>query len=146
MGVLVDTDAPQTGNSEAAEVIMLTTPRIAGLLLVVNSVVLVTGIISARTGGMARLFWLPSMWIRVGIPLAVAGGLWYGQQWAWWTAVAMCVGLVLWAGISTLVLALGGYFVGQGATLRILHFSLLVGTWLAALVLLVSASGRVIGT
>jgi len=31
---------------------------------------------------------IPSLWIRVGIPLAVADGLWYGQQWAWWTAVA----------------------------------------------------------
>jgi hypothetical protein len=119
---------------------MLTTPRIAALLLVANTVVLVTGVLKGGgSAGIKRPSWFPPFWIRVGLPLAVAGGLWYGQHWAWWTAVAMCVGLLLWSGIASLVLAFGGYFAGLGAAFRILHLSLLVGTWLTALALLLSA-------
>jgi hypothetical protein len=122
---------------------MTTTLRIVALLLVANTVIFVTGILSGGgTAGMERPFWLPSLWIRVGIPLAVAGGIWFGQQWAWWTAVAMCVGLLLWTAIASLVLALGGYFAGDGAAWRVLHCGLLVVTWLTALTLLLSASGR----
>ena len=110
------------------------------MLLVANTVILVTGILKgAGSAGIERPFWVAPLWIRVGLPLAVAGGLWYGQQWAWWTAVGMCVGLLLWSGIASFVLALGGYFAGVGAGLRMLHLGLLVGTWLTALALLLSA-------
>lgn len=125
---------------------MLTIPRIAALLLIANSVVLLTGVISRGTRGVDRPWWVPSIWIRVGIPIAVAGGLWYGQPWAWWTAVAMCVVLLLWTGIASLLLVPGGYFAGDGAALRVLHEGLLVGTWLTALAMLLSASGRIIGS
>lgn len=119
---------------------MLTTPRIVAMLLVANTVILVTGVLKGGgSAGIKRPFWVAPLWIRVGLPLAVAGGLWYGQQWAWWTAVAMCLGLLLWSGIASLVLALGGYFAGVGAAWRILYLSLLMGTWLTALILLLSA-------
>ena len=121
----------------------MTTLRIVALLLVANTVVFVTGVLGGGgSNGMERPSWLPPLWMRIGIPLTVAGGLWFGQQWAWWTAVVMCVGLLLWTGIASLVLALGGYFAGDGAALRVLHSSLLVVTWLTALALLLSASAR----
>ncbi len=95
--------------------------------------------------GVERPFWFLPLWIRAGIPLAVAGGLWFGQRWAWWIAVTMCAGLLLWIGVASFVLALGGYFTKEGAALRALHLGLLVATWLAALALLLSGSGRAIG-
>jgi hypothetical protein len=54
----------------------------------------------------------------------------------------MCAGLLVWGGAATFVLTLGGYFTEDGAALRALHSGLLVVTWLAALILLLSASGR----
>ena len=124
----------------------MTTPRIVALLLVANTIVVVAGVLSGGgSRGMERPSWLLAIWIRTGVPLAVAGGLWLGQQWAWWAAVAMCAGLLLWTGIASFVLALGGYFSGKGAALKVVHFSLLVVTWLAGLGMLLSASGRTSG-
>ena len=120
--------------------------RIAAVLLAVNSVVLVIGVITGGGMGAKRPWWVPSIWIRAGLPLVVAGGLWYGQAWAWWTAIAMCVGLLLWTGIASVVLAFGRYFAGDGAVMRILHVTLLVGTWLTALAILLSPSGRLIAS
>lgn len=120
--------------------------RIAALLLAVNSIVLVAGVVTGGSMGAKRPWWVPSVWIRAGVLLVVAGGLWYGQPWAWWIAVAMCVGLLLWTGIASVVLALGKYFAGEGAVLRLLHVGLLVGTWLAALAILLSPSGRLSGS
>ena len=124
----------------------MTTLRLVAMLLVANTVVFVIGILSAGgSAGIERPFWLPPRWIRAGIPLAVAGGLWFGQRWAWWSAVAMCAGMLVWSGVATFVLALGGYFTEDGAALRALHLGLLVVTWLAALALLLSAPGRTAG-
>ena len=125
---------------------MMTTPRIVALLLVANTIVVVAGILSGGgSRGIERPSWLPSIPVRTGIPLAVAVGLWFGQQWAWWAAVTMCAGLLLWIGIASFVLALGGYFSGEGAAVKVVHFSLLVVTWLAGLGVLLSASGRISG-
>ena len=124
----------------------MTTLRIVALLLLVNTAVFVLSV--PRGGGavgIERPTWLPPLWIRAGIPLIVAGGLWFGQRWAWWIAVAMCAGLPLWTGVAGFGLALGGYFAEEGAALRALHLGLLVATWLAALALLLSGSGRAIG-
>jgi hypothetical protein len=117
----------------------MTTLRIVAVLLVANTAVLVMGVLGAgSSAGIERPLWRPSIWIRAGITLAVAGGLWFGQQWAWWIAVAMCAGLLIWSGIASFVLALGGYFTKDDAASRVLHLGLLVGTWLAALALLLS--------
>jgi len=118
---------------------MLTTSRIVALLLVATIVILVAGVLKGGgSAGIKRPSWFPPLWVRVALPLAVAGGLWSGQQWAWWTAVAMCLGFLIWSGTASLVLALGGYFAGAGAAFRILHLSLLMGIWLTALALLLS--------
>jgi hypothetical protein len=118
----------------------MTTLRIVAMLLVANTVIFVTGVLGGGgSAGVKRPFWLPPLWIRAGIPLAVAGGLWFGQEWAWWVAVAMCAALLLWSGIAASVLTLGGYFTKAGAWFQVLHFSLLAATWLAALALLLSA-------
>jgi len=57
----------------------------------------------------------------------------------------MGAGELLWVGVATFIVALSGYFTGGGAVLRALHVGLLVGTWLAALALLLSSPGRVMG-
>jgi len=122
------------------------TPRIAAVLLVANTAVVVVGVLSAGGSvGIERPFWLPPLWVRAVIPLAVAGGLWLGKRWAWWIAVTMCGGELLWVGVASVIVALGGYFTGGGAVLRALHVGLLVGTWLAALALLLSRPGRAKG-
>jgi hypothetical protein len=115
----------------------MTTLRVAAIFLVANTVIFVAGVLGGGgSDGVKRPFWLPPLWIRAGIPLAVAGGLWFGQQWAWWVAVAMTAGLLVWIGVASFVLALGGYFTKDGAAFQVLHFSLLATTWLAALALL----------
>ena len=109
------------------------------MLLVVNTVMVVVGVLGGGgSDGVKRPLWLPPLWIRAGIPLAVAGGLWFGQEWAWWLAVAMSAGLLVWIGVASFVLALGGYFTKAGAGFRVLYFSLLATTWLVALALLLS--------
>jgi hypothetical protein len=119
----------------------MTTLRIVAVLLVANTVMFVAGVLGGGgSKGVQRPSWLPPLWIRAGIPLAGAGGLWFGQQWAWWIAVAMCAGLLIWSGIASFVLALGGYFTEDGAASRALHVGLLVVTWLAALALLLTGS------
>ena len=86
----------------------MTTLRIVALLLVANTAVFVVGALGgASSHGIQRPIWLPPLWIRTAIPLAVAGGLWFEQRWAWWIAVAMCAGLLLWIGVASFVLALG---------------------------------------
>ena|SRR5438046_1439246 len=124
----------------------MTTLRIVAVLLGANTIVFVIGVLGGGgSGGIERPWWLPSLWIRAAIPLAVAGGLWFGQPWAWWLAVAMCAGLLIWSGIASFVLALGGYFTQDGAAWRTLHLGLLVITWLTALALLLSGSARSVG-
>src|SRR5947208_1253115 len=114
----------------------MTTLRIVAGLLVANTIVLVIGVlVGGGSAGIDRPWWLPSVWIRAAIPLAVAGGLWFGQPWAWWLAVAMCAGLLIWIGIASIALAPGGYFTEDGAAWRTLHLGLLVVTWLSALAL-----------
>ena len=109
------------------------------MLLVANTVVLVAGALGGEgSAGVKRPVWLPPLWIRAGIPLAVAAGLWFGQKWAWWLAVTMSAGMMAWIVVASFVLALGGYFTGDGAGIRVLHSGLLAATWLAALVLLLS--------
>ena len=115
----------------------MTTLRIVAMLLVANTAIFVAGVLGGGgSHGVKRPFWLPPLWIRAGVPLAVAGGLWLGQEWAWWVAVAMSAGLLVWTGVASFVLALGGYFTKPGAAFQVLHFSLLAATWLTALALL----------
>ena len=117
----------------------MTTLRVVALLLVANTVIFVAGVLAGGgSHGVNRPFWLPPLWIRAGIPLAVAGGLWFGAEWAWWVGVAMTAGLLAWMGVASFVLALGGYFTKAGAAFHVLHFSLLAATWLAALALLLA--------
>ncbi|PYO36868.1 MAG: hypothetical protein DMD86_03960 [Candidatus Rokuibacteriota bacterium] len=121
----------------------MTALRLAALLIVVYAVVLIVGVLAAGGGpGIERPAWLPPLWLRVSVPLAVAAGLWFARNWAWWCGVAMCSGLALWSALSTLVLWLGGYFTGEGAGPRVLNLGLLLGTLLGALALLVSRRGR----
>ena len=115
----------------------MTTLRIVAMLLVANTVIFVAGVLGGGgSHGVKRPPWLPPLWIRAGSPLAVAGGLWFGQEWAWWVAVAMSAGLLVWIGVASFVLALGGFFTEDGAAFRVLHFGLLAATWTIALALL----------
>lgn len=117
--------------------------RIVALLLVVNTAVFVAGMaFGGAVAGADRPIWLPPVWLRAGIPLAVAVGLWFGNRWARWVAAAMCTVHLLWAGIASIVLTLGGYFTGDGVVFRAIHAGLLTGTWLAALALLLFGTGR----
>ena len=120
----------------------MTTLRIAAMLLVANSVILVAGVLGG--GGRRRAtrpIWISPLWIRAGVPIAVAGGLWVGQEWAWWAGVAMTAGLLAWMVVASFVLALGGYFTMPGAAYQVLYFCLLAATWLTALAMLLF-SGR----
>ena len=121
----------------------MTALRVAALLLVMNAAVLVAGAF-AGGGGPATEgpTWLPPLWLRSSILLVVAAGLWFGLRWAWWCGVVICSALVLWIGIASLLLGLGGYFTGEGAGFRAVHLGLLLGTVLGALALLVSGPGR----
>jgi hypothetical protein len=124
----------------------MTTWRVAALLIVLNTTLFVIGMtIGGSNIGPDRPGWLPPVWFRIAAPLAVAGGLWFGHRWAWWIAIAMSAVLILWMGSASLVLAFGGYFTGQGAASRAMHFGLLLGTWLAALALLLSGPDRAVG-
>jgi hypothetical protein len=115
----------------------MTTLRVVAMLLVANSVILVAGVLGGGgSRGSRRPIWISPLWIRAGVPLAVAGGLWFGQEWAWWAGVAMTAGLLAWMGVASFVLALGGYFTMPGAAFQVLYFCLLAATWLTALVLL----------
>jgi hypothetical protein len=59
----------------------MTTLRVVALLLVANTVIFVAGVLGGGgKGGLKRPFWLPPLSIRAGIPLAGAGGLWFGQE------------------------------------------------------------------
>ncbi len=115
----------------------MTTLRIAAMLLVANTVIFVAAVLGGGgSQGVKRPFWLAPLWIRAGVPLAVAGGLWFDQEWAWWVGVAMTAGLLAWMGVASFVLALGGYFTKPGAVFQVLYFSLLAATWLTVLALL----------
>ena len=117
--------------------------RIAALLLVANTAVFIAGmLLRGAVAGANRPIWLLPIWLRAGFPLAVAVGLWFGHRWAWWVAVAMCAVLLLWTGLASIVLAFGGYFTGDGVAFRAIHVSLLMGTWLVALSLLLFRTGR----
>jgi hypothetical protein len=124
----------------------LTAWRLAALFLILSSVVFVIGLKRSDGNiGPDRPRWLPPVWIRAGMPLAVAGGLWFGQRWAWWLATVLCGAMIVWFSAAVLVLALGGYFAVQGAAARAIHLGMLLGTWLAALVLLLWGGVRSIG-
>lgn len=124
----------------------MTAWRIAALMLIANTAVFVTGMaMGGSDAGLARPSWLPPVWIRAMVPLAVAGGLWFGHRWAWWATIVGCSVLLLWTGLASVVLGLGGYFTGEGIGFRALHFGLLVATWLAALSFLLSGSARAAG-
>ena len=116
--------------------------RVAALLFAINAVVFVADIALRGTSpGVGRPGWLPPAWLRAAVPLVVAVGLWFGHRWVWWVGVVMCSALLVWTGLASLVLALGGYFAGEGAASRIIHLVMLIATWLAALALLLS-TGR----
>src|SRR5260370_24650961 len=66
------------------------------------------------SAGAERPAWLPPLWFRGAAPLVVAAGLWLGHRWAWGLGVGMCSMFILWAGFTSLVLVLGGYFGGGG--------------------------------
>jgi hypothetical protein len=124
----------------------MTAWRIAALMLVANTVVFVIGMaVGGSDAGTARPSWLPPVWLRATIPLAVAAGLWFGHRWAWWVAIVGCSVFLLWAGLASVVLGLGGYFTGERVGFRTLHLGLLLATWLAALALLLSGAGRAVG-
>ena len=67
----------------------MTTVQLAALLIVANSSIFLAGRFGPPSLGMARPSWLPPVWVRAALPLAVAGGLWTGHSWVWWAAVAM---------------------------------------------------------
>ena len=94
----------------------MTTWRVAALLLGINAVVFVVGVaLSGASPGADRPGWLPPAWFRAAVPLIVAFGLWFGHRWAWGVGIVLCFVLLLWTGLASLVLALGGYFAGPGA-------------------------------
>ena len=85
-----------------------------------------------------RPTWLPPLWIRGAIPLAVAVALWLGQPWAWWTAVAMSAAMLAWTAVASSMLALGGFFAERTAS-RSAYIGSLAVTWIGVLALLLSA-------
>ena len=120
--------------------------RTAAVVLALNTAVFVIGMaLGGGSAGAERPAWLPPVWFRGAAPLVVAAGLWLGHRWAWWLGVVMCSMFILWAGFTSLVLVLGGYFGAEGAAWRTVHLSLLLATWLAALVLLLSPGARAVG-
>ena len=80
--------------------------------------------------------WLPRRWVRVVIPLTVAAGLWFGHAWAWWGALVLCGVLVFMNGMGGVVLIRGGFFRGEGAWFKRMHYGLSLGTELGVLALL----------
>ena len=125
---------------------MMTAHRIAAMLLAANAIVTIIGSVGGGGNGqIERPMWLPSIWTRVAIPLIVGLGLWLGQRWAWWLAVAMCTGLLLWAGVASLMLTRGGFFTEAGATATDRVSRFLDGHMLTALALLLSPTGCMIG-
>jgi len=123
----------------------MTTWRVAALLLAINAVVFVVGVaLSGASPGADRPGWLPPAWFRAAVPLIVAFGLWFGHRWAWWVGIVLCFVLLLWTGLASLVLALGGYFAGPGAASRTIHLVMLIATWLVALALLLSPRARAV--
>lgn len=117
--------------------------RAAAVLLAINAMMFVIGIaFGGATPDVERPRWLPPVWLRAGVPLAVAAGLWLGHRWAWWSAVVMCSVLLLWTAFVLFFLVVGGYFAGEGAALRIVHVGLLLATWLAVVALLTSPAAR----
>src|SRR5262245_22927774 len=117
----------------------------AALLLGINALVFAIGIVlSGSSAGIDRPAWLPPSWIRAAVPVVVAAGLWLGHRWAWWVGVVMCVALLLWTGLASLVLGFGGYFAGEGATWGTVHLGMLVATWLTVLALLLSPAARAV--
>ena len=123
----------------------MATWRAAAVLLAINAVVFVVGIALSGSGSdVDRPGWLPPAWFRAAVPLIVALGLWLGHRWAWWVGVVMCSALLLWTGLASLVLALGGYFGGEGAASRTIHLAALIATWVAALALLLSPGARTV--
>jgi hypothetical protein len=124
----------------------MTTWRAAALLLAINTTVFVIGIVFGGSSvGADRPGWLPPVWFRAAAPLVIAAGLWLGHRWAWWLAVVICAAELLWTGLASLVLTLGGYFGGERAAWRTIHVGMLVATWLIALALLLSPSARAVG-
>ena len=119
---------------------LMSAPQIAALLLIANSAVLVVGMRgSGPMSGNHRPGWLPPRWVRAGIPVIVAAGLFLDQTWAWWVGVVICGSFVLLHAFAGPVLAHGGFFRGTGAGYRLLHFALSLATMLGAFILLLSA-------
>jgi hypothetical protein len=117
--------------------------RAAAVLLAINAMVFVAGIaFGGATPDVERPRWLPPVWFRAAVPLAVAVGLWLGHRWAWWTAIVMCSVEALWTAFALLFLAVGGYFAGEGAASRMFHVGLLLATGLAVVALLMSPAAR----
>jgi hypothetical protein len=116
----------------------MTAPQLAALLIVANTSIFLAGRFGLPPSlGTARPSWLPPVWVRAALPLAVAGALWSGQSWAWWAAVAMSAGMLSWMGIASCLLALGGFFTKQPR--RVALFGAMAALWAGALTLLLSA-------
>ena len=117
--------------------------RIAAALLAVNALVFLAGLQrGGDTQDMVRPSWLPPLWLRAAIPLVIAGGLWPGHRWAWWLAGVLCSFDVLVIGLASSMLIPTGYFTGEGSGIRAAHFGLLLGTWVARLILVLSKPAR----
>jgi hypothetical protein len=124
----------------------MATWRAAALLLVINAMVFVVGIaLGGSSAGVDRPTWLPPVWFRAAAPLAVAVGLWLGHRWAWWGTVVICAVSLMWTGMASIVLTLGGYLAGEGAAFRSAHLAILLLPWMAALILLLSPAARAVG-
>jgi len=116
----------------------MTAVQTAALLIVANTSIFLAGRFGLRPSlGIPRPFWIPSVWVRSALPLAVAGGLWFGHSWVWWAAVAMSAGMLAWMGIASCLLALGGFFTKQPR--RVAVFGVMAALWAGSLALLLSA-------
>ena len=115
----------------------MTTVQLAALLIVANTSIFLAGRFGSPSLGLARPSWLPPVWVRAALPLAVAGGLWTGHSWVWWAAVAMSAGMLAWMGIASFLLTLGGFFTKQPR--RVAVFGVMAALWAVSLALLLSA-------
>jgi hypothetical protein len=119
----------------------MTVLKMAALVLAINAAI---GVIGVLTFGhraddvVRRPTWLPPLWVRGAIPLAVAVALWFGQPWAWWVAVAMSIVMVARTTVASSMLAFGGFFAERTAS-RIVYIGSLAVTWIGVLALLLSA-------
>ena len=125
----------------------MTTLRAAALLLALDAAWMIWSAVA--WGGPAdepAPAWFPPLWLRVGVLLAAAVGVWWGVRGAWWGAVVLSAVLVVVALTAGAMLWAGGGFTKPGGRVLLATVAIALALELGALVLLlVPASRRTLG-